>query len=199
MTREEFARVIAYIATATDKELATKRLEVYFELLGDLPFEVLLSAAKRVVLEHPWPNFPSIAELRSAAVLSLQGSAASVSPVEAWEMARKFGAKFDPEQRGEYMVNGKVYKSQFDYLVHNLPPIVVKAIAAFGPLSLSVGSEPTGVLRAQFIDTFEQLAKSEERVALLPAPVKDAIERGPAKRLSAKVALAIEGIGKPME
>jgi hypothetical protein len=199
MNRKEFSKIIAYIATATDKELNRDRLEVYFDLLGDLPFEVMLPAAKKVVLEHPWATFPSAAELRAAAMVVARGKVAEVTPMQAWEMARRFGEKYDPERRGEYFAHGKTWPSQFEALTAKLPPIVVKAIKAFGPLSLSVGKEPIGVLRSQFCETFEGIVKSEERAALLPAPLKESIEQGPRKALPKKVIKALEGIGKPPE
>lgn len=196
MTRKEFARIVAYIATATDKELPEKRLEVYFDLLGDLDFEVMMTAAKRVVLEHPWATFPSVAELRSAAALSVRAMATNVTPIEAWEMACKFGSKYDPERSGAYYANGKSYANQFEFLTEKFPAVVVKAIKAFGPLSLSVGKEPIGVLRSQFVDTFEQIVAAEERAAILPPALKTQIEAGPKKALPAKVSKVMAAIGK---
>jgi len=198
MTREEFSRVIAYITAGTNKALTADSLEVYYDLLGDLPSDVLLSAAKRVVLEHPWATFPSVAELRAAAMLSTRGDLTDISPSQAWEMARTFGERFDPDVQGEYRAYGKTYPSQFDYLTSTLPAPVVRAIRSFGALSLSVGDEPTGVLRAQFMKTFEHVVASERREALLPPSLKQAIE-SIGRQIPEQVKQITAGIGRPVE
>lgn len=201
MTREEFGRVVAYITAATGKALEANRLEVFFDLLGDLPFDVLLSASRRVCLEHPWNTFPSVAEIRAAAVLSQRGDLTDISPSQAWEMAQKFRERFDPDIQGEYVIvlEGKrtTYPSQFHYLTHKLPKSVVAAIRTFGPLSLSVGDEPTGVLRAQFMETYQQIVASERREAILPEPLKREIEA--IGKLPSKITKVIGEIGKPPE
>src|SRR5687767_8170266 len=102
MTREEFAQVTAYIALACGKDLSPEAHEVYFDLLGDLPAEVAQTAARRVMLEHRWPTFPSIAEIRAAAIDTARGQVAELSEAEAWAMAWKIGGETDPEVEGSF-------------------------------------------------------------------------------------------------
>jgi hypothetical protein len=188
MTREEFGKVVAYIATAIDKELSKDRLKVYFDLLGDLSFEVLLTAARRVVLEHPWATFPSVAELRSAAAETIQAQVSATSPAEAWSLAWAATARIDPESEGS-----------FERAVEKLkvPPLVVEAMRAFGVQALCYGKEPVGVVRGQFMDIYEQLLARDKRRALMPGPLKQAIESAgkEPQKLPGKVAKAIESIG----
>jgi hypothetical protein len=199
MTREQFREVMAYLSAGIGKTLETDSVRVYFDCLGDLPFDALMLAAKRVLMEHRWATFPSIAELREAASESIRGVVKDVSPAEAWAMAWNVAGSFDPDVHGEYVVNGKSYGSQMHYLTHNLPPVVVKAIDAFGVLSLCATSEPVGVLRGQFMKTFEQIAARVKREALMPASLTRAIKKPPATALPAPVALALAGVGRPVK
>jgi hypothetical protein len=188
VTREEFGRVIAYITAGTSKTLSPDSLEVYFDLLGDLRFEVLLAAAKRVMLEHPWATFPSVAELREAAVGALRGKISGLSPAEAWDKAWAAAARIDPEVEGSF--DRAIAKTK-------VPPLVVEAMRAFGIYSLCCGQDPVSVMRGQFMKIYEQLAARDERLALMPPSVKQAIEsvgKEPQK-LPGKVAKAIESIG----
>ncbi len=166
MTRDEFAQVTAYIAVACGKDLSPEAHEVYFDLLGDLPFEAGQLAARRVMLEHKWSTFPSIAELRQAAAESMRGTVAELFGAEAWALAWKAVARIDLEVDGS---KERAFKS--------LPPIVAESLNAMGLASVIGGDEPVGVIRGQFIKVYEQLAARERRKALLPAAIQDDIKK----------------------
>src|SRR5262249_5871634 len=121
MTRPEFLAVIGYVAAGIGKALPAESLEVYFDCLGDLPLDVLKLAAKRVVLEHRWATFPTVAELRAAAAETMQGQVAELSPAEAWAIAWRVVGSTDPEVEGSFQRASK-----------GVPPLVVEAIRAFG-------------------------------------------------------------------
>jgi hypothetical protein len=187
MTNTEFAELIGYISAGCGKSLSRESQVVYFDLLGDLPFNIGQLAAKRVLAEHKWSTFPSIAELRQAAVESLRGEVKELSGAKAWELAWRAVGRIDPEIDGsrERAFNG-------------LPSIVVEAINAFGLLDLCYGKEPVGVLRGQFLRIFDQLAERERRAALLPPKVHQALDdvRGRNVLPHPAARLALEGIGK---
>lgn len=185
MSRQEFVKVMAYLTAGSGKELAQSSLEVYFDLLGDLPYDVLAVAAKRVLLTHPWATFPSVAELREAAALTSRGEVVPLSAAEAWALAWRTAGCTDPEVDGSFARAAK-----------GLPTIVVRAISTFGLNALCYGKEPVGVLRAQFMKMFEQLAAREHENALLPAATRQAIEAqspSPAEPVRA----LLSGIGRP--
>lgn len=165
MTRHEFASVMAYIAAGIGKAVTKETVDVYFDLLGDLPAPAFRAAAKRVLLEHKWANFPSVAELREAAALTMQGEISSLSPAEAWHLAWEAVKGIDPEVEGT-----------LERACSGLPPIVFEAMRAFGINSLCFGRDPVGVVRAQFIKIYEQLAAREQRQALLPSALRQSIE-----------------------
>jgi hypothetical protein len=166
MTHPEFAKIMAYIEVALGKPFTKEMAEVYFDLLGDLPYEVMQTAAKRVILEHRWANFPTVAELREAAALTMQGRVSDLSPAEAGAQAWKATGKMDPEQEGSV-----------DRILQGVSPLVREAMVAFGINDLCYGKEPVGVIRGQFLKIYEQLASRDRRTALLPVAVQQAIEQ----------------------
>lgn len=186
MTRIEFAKVMAYLEAAISKPLDADRAEVYFDLLGDLPAEVLQTAAKKVALEHKWASFPTVAELRQAASETLQGVLTLLSPAEAWEQAWSAVKRIDPD------IEGSV-----DRALANVHPLVAEAMGVFSIRALVYGKEPVGVIRGQFMKMFEQLADREKRKSLLPPALAQNIKAIGEKRkaLPPSVGKAIGKIG----
>lgn len=166
MTRPEFAACMAYVAHAIGKPLAPDAAEVYWDLLNDLNTVVLCIAAKRVVLEHTWASFPLPAQFRAAAAETVRGDVNALSAAEAWRLAWHAAAHIDLEIAGSA-----------ERHLEDLPPLVVEAMQVFGLSALCCGKEPVGVIRAQFIKIYEQLAARDRRTALLPAGLKREIAR----------------------
>jgi hypothetical protein len=165
MTRPEFVKAMAYLTAGCGKSLEPVSLEVYFDLLGDLPFDAFQTAVKRVLLRHKYATFPTVAELREAAAQTARGEVAPLPPAEAWALAWRAAARTDPEIDGS-----------FDRAATRLPPLVRRAIEAYGLNALCYGSEPLTVVRAQFLRVYEQLAAGEAARELLPAATRREIE-----------------------
>lgn len=164
MTNTEFASIIAYITSATGKALSADGQVVYFELLGDLPADVGWLAAKRVLLEHRWATFPTVAELRQAAVESSRGEVKELSGAEAWALAWRAVGRIDLD----------VDRSK-ERAMKDLPAVVAESMNAMGLANLIGGDDPVGVVRGQFLKVFEQLQARDRRAALLPPAVHEAI------------------------
>ncbi len=179
MTRPDFANVMAYIAAALQKPVSAESVEVYFDLLHDLPLHVLQLAAKRVVLQHKWATFPSVAELREAAAETQAGVVKDLSPAEAWALAWRAAGRMDPE------VNGSVERALAD-----LNPLVCEAIRTFGIYSLCYSVEPVGIMRSQFMKTYEQLNARQQRQRLLPPALKEQVAA-----IGAEARQQLRGIG----
>ncbi len=181
MTLAEFTSIMAYLELGCGRPLSPKAAEVYFDLLGDLPFPVLKAAAQRVILEHPWNTFPSIAELRKASADTFQGHWTYLSPGEAWKLAWNAVCRIDPEQAGSAA-----------RACERLPPLVRKALETFGVVQLCCAKPEFA--RPQFMKIYEHLSAREQRQALLPAALKReiaAIGNAPPAALT----MAIESIG----
>jgi hypothetical protein len=166
MTRPEFAKIAAYLSVGTGKPLSPEGMEVYFDCLGDLPFGVMQLAAKRVLLEHPWATFPSVAELRLAASESTRGEVNELASGRAWELAWKAAGRIDLE------VDGSIERA-----TSALPPTVVEAMNRYGMVDLCRGKQPVSVVRSQFMEIFDQLATRDRREALLPPATRAALDQ----------------------
>lgn len=156
MTKKEFAKVMAMIAAAIGKPIAVETVTVYYGLLGQLPLAVFEVAAKRVVLEHKWASFPTVAELQEAAMTTQRGQMVDLSAAEIWQLAWKAVARIDLDL--PYTIKKAMT---------GLPPIVAEAMRAFGLTALVAGKDPVGVVRGQFLKIAEQLvARDKRRLAL---------------------------------
>lgn len=189
MTKADFIPIMAYIGTAIGKPIgATKeevasRTEVYFDLLGDLPAHTLQVAAKRVVLEHKWATFPTVAELRQAASETIRGQVSGLSSAEAWGLA------WDAVKRIDLDIEETIQRA-----CEGLPPLVVEAMRAFGITALVTGKEPISVVRGQFLKVYEQLQARDQRQALLPNRLKADIAK--IGQANPKIEATILQIGK---
>ncbi len=191
MSNIEFAEIVAFVEAGCGKPLAKESQMVYFELLGDLDYSVLRIAASRVMTEHVWATFPSIAELRQAAVETLRGEVKELSPGEAWEKAWAAIAEIDPE-----------LPHTIERAKKHVPKAVWESIEAFGVLAMCYGDEPVGVIRGQFMKIYEGIAARERRKALLPpstlAALDDIRERQAIPGNNA-IAGVLAGIGKGID
>jgi hypothetical protein len=161
MTRADFIPIMAYIGTAVGKPLTADALEVYFDLLGDLPKNVLQIAAKRVVLEHKWATFPAVAELREAAAETMQGSGGAMSSGEAWSIATKACWDCDVDIPGDV-----------ERAFTGMPSAVRLAVQRFGFRALYQPGDNLEVMRAQFTKIYEQIVAEDKRQALLPPALR---------------------------
>src|SRR6516164_1588903 len=155
MVRHEFGCIIAYLEAASGKPMSAEQARVYHDLLGDLPADVLLIAAKRAIVESQYPTIPPVGVLRR---LALEVSRPDrLAPMEAWALLAKAIRRFGyyREEQG----------------LASLPPDVRQAAECLGWRSLCDATEE-GVIRGQFCKTFEQLQKRADTVALLPEKVR---------------------------
>lgn len=194
MTDSEFAKIIAYVGVAVGKPLAPEALEVYFDLLKHLPYDVAQLAARRVASQHHYANFPLPVEFLEAAA-AIACPETELTPATAWELAWRAARDIDLDMNGPHISSdGKLWGSQAESILAGLPPAVVDAMRAYSLPALCYGEEPVGVIRGQFLKIFEQQAGTRRRVALLPPALRPGI-MGPRKPLAPAVVAAIEGIG----
>lgn len=161
MTKADFLPIIAYIGAGIGKPLAAEAVQVYWDLLGDLPRNVLQLAAKRVLLSHKWATFPSVAELREAAAETMQATVSEMTAGEAWQIATRACWNCDVD------IDGDVERA-----FASVPELVRTAIYRFGFRALYNPGENLEVMRAQFTRIFDDLAAEQKRQALLPDSLK---------------------------
>lgn len=186
MTKAECLQILAYIEAGIQKPLSKESATVYCDMLSDLPKEALQVAAKRVLTEHRWATYPSIAELRQAASETIRGVITELTPAKAWEIAWGAAKKIDLEL--DYSLG---------FHTKDLPDQVVEAMKVFGITALVNGKSPVEVMRGQFLKIFEQIQAGESRKSLLPGAVVRAVEEiGKSGRLPAPVQSQVNQIGK---
>lgn len=161
-SKNDFVKIMAYITAGTQKSLSVEGINVYFDLLGDLPLEALSIAAKRAVLEHKYATFPSVAMLREFATDAKNGEVKSMTGMEAWGIAVKACGNCDIE------VPGSV-----DRAFAKVPPMVTQAVNLFGFMAIyNLPSSAIETARAQFIKTFDSIASREQKTSLLPESIR---------------------------
>ena len=181
MEKLEFAKALTFISAGIGKPVAKETIEVYFKILGDLPYDAFLAGCESVLVNHVWNSFPSIAELRQAtlAVMTVNQLTAG----EAFAMATTAAARIDMDIVGPYRVKSgdgwKEYSSQAEAVLDSLPSPVAKAMRTFGLHEICDRSTPSSIVRAQFTRVFEQLVEREKSAALLPPSVREFLERKP--------------------
>lgn len=168
----EVAKVLTMLTTglniAEEKALSKEAADVFIEMLVDLPYLSLITGAKRILATHKYPSFPSIADIREAAIGAVQGRVTATTAAEAWALAWRAAGQIDPD-----IPHTRAAATR------HLPPLVLKAMDTIGVLQL-IHADKLDVVRAHFLRTYEGLVAAEKQRAMLPPKLVDAIESGAA-------------------
>lgn len=152
MTRDEFVKVAAVLqAGAPEKRVPKATLELWFELLGDLPARVVLAAVKAHYATSQYPVLPAIGKIRKEAVALMRPAVPTAA--EAWG-----------EVEHEMRRVGWVGKPE-------LSPLTARVVKAIGWQRMCASEDP-GVERGQFLKMYEQMAQRDEHDAVLPEGLK---------------------------
>jgi len=158
MTENEFEKFYTYItAVTTDTKPSPQKMEVYWDALNDLPFEIAMTAARKVIatLENPFLPMPAV--FRNSA-LEVTGKETLPWP-DAYDQVLKAIRNF-----GVHRV---------EQAVASLTPINRAAMRALGGFEAFCVNEENDTNRAQFRMAYEALAKREMMDAKTPQKLKD--------------------------
>jgi hypothetical protein len=148
-------------------------IELWTEMLADVPYPVVETAAKKLILESPYP--PTISDIRKQVVEITTDPADRIDGATAWgEVAkaiREYG-HYNPEEAME-----------------SISPRAVKVARMIGWKELCTCEEP-GVIRGQFIKMYDAYTAREKQDALLPDQLFGIIQQIGAKGRKLKL---IEG------
>ena len=159
MTNPEFQKFFRYInSVTTDTNPSPEKTQVYWDALSDLPFEVAMVAARKVIatLENPFLPMPAV--FRGAA-LQVTGQTIQAAPdayADVLKAIRYFGSYKETEA------------------LQSLTPLTRKAAESIGWKGLCLSEEPD-VIRGQFRMAYEALEKRETVDAKTPQKLKDVI------------------------
>ena len=155
MTRPEFACVVAYLVTATGKVMPFAQMEVFFDLLGDLPARAVEDAARRAVASSPYPAIPPVGVLRALALEATRPTALTWG--EAWGLVLAAVRRFGWDREREALAS--------------LPDAVARAARCMGWERLCAAApEHAHANRSQFRDVYTPIVEREQRAAALPPP-----------------------------
>ncbi len=182
MNKKQFAECLALVATSVDKPVSKEQAEVFWAALQDLPLETLRIACKAFVASNQYKSLPTPGQLRQHALEAVEGQS-SLTPAQAWEIARTVAAKVDPSHAGPWMkkVDGewKMFSSQTAAAMHGVPAIVARTINHFGVRALCKKDDES-FIRTLFLKAFEANVERHRKMAMLPAPLKAEIAALPA-------------------
>lgn len=149
MTIEEFTGIAAVLqAGAPDRRIPKASLDLWFDLLGDLPARVVMAAVKAHYATSEYPTLPAIGKIRKEAVALMRPAVPTAA--EAW---------------GE--VESEIRRVGWYGAPDRLTPVAARVVRAIGWRRICESDEP-GVERGQFLRMYEQMAQREERDAVLP-------------------------------
>ena len=168
MTKAEIAKILAVLAASYPKfEVDDLKVQVWHEMLGDLDYATANMAVKKLILESTFA--PAIAEVRKAAkeILNPDGMTAAEGWGEVERAIRLYGYYRETEA------------------LESMSPSVAKVVKYIGWQNICLNEEP-GVVRGQFLKMYAQVAEREQKELLLPADLRQGIQRL-ASRMELKV------------
>lgn len=138
MNKAKFGEKIAWLASAFPRaELNPATVQVYYDMLNDLPDEILQAAIVKVAAENRF--FPTISEIRKAAQSFIPEIARLPDKYTAWEQVMR------------------TIKS--DWRGHDpLHPVIERAVKVLGGWYGIATSETQAAERARFLEAYETFA-----------------------------------------
>lgn len=161
MTKTDTVKLLAVISAAFPSIQVTEAtVALWHELLGDMDLNLALTAAKKLILESPYP--PTIADIRKRAVEIMTPPEDQVDAAGAW---------------GEVMKALRFYGYYRETeALESMSPRVAKVVKYIGWREICLSEEP-GVIRGQFLKMYAQVTEREQKEQLLPASLKETIQK----------------------
>lgn len=160
--RESFAQAMALVSAGVGIEITKLQAEVYYELLGDLPMEVLRLACKRAVVEHRYHTLPPVGLLRELAVEIMEPR--ELEADEAWARLRGALARIC------YTMNVEEVRE----IKATVPALAREVAERIGWNQIRDGKAE--VVRGQFLRLYDARRAQRKRVELLPPKLAMEIE-----------------------
>lgn len=159
MTKGEVAKLLVVLAASYPKfEVDDLKVQVWYEMLGDLDYDVANIAIKKIIMLNTFP--PAIAEVRKAAIEI--SSPRGLTAAEAW---------------------GEVIRAIRDYgyyrekeAMASMSPITAQVVRYLGWREICLSEEPE-ILRAHFLKMYDQVAAREQKKQLLSPTMQTEIKK----------------------
>ena len=158
MDFREFTKIMAFISAAIDKPIARATIDAYYEMLKDMPADLALASAKKVIGSDEYPVLPTIGKIRKAAQDLCQMD--RLSAPEAWGLVLKAVHRYGYYGEAEAMAS---------------LPDNVGAVAQMMGWGEICHSDKPDVLRAQFMRMYETVEVRQQERDMLPDDVKKVV------------------------
>ena len=159
MDYKDFSKIMAFISAAIDRDIKRATLDAYFSMLNDLPADLVMAAARKVIASDEYPTLPTVGKLRKAAQELCH--IGKLSAPEAWGEALK-------------AVRNHGYYGEAEAM-KELPPDVAQVVRWMGWREICLSDAPD-VVRAQFMRMYEVQEKRTRELAGLPPGVRDLVK-----------------------
>jgi len=162
LNKSEVAKLLAFV-TALYPNIDVKRgtVEAWHEMVGDLPYNVVKNAMKKVLAEQHIPCLPAAGKIREAAAQITHPRV--LSSAEAWGQVMAAVQKYGYYQAVEGM--------------QALNPVVRQTVKAFGGFTEICLTENIDATRAHFLKMYEQYAMRKIATAVMPDSVRQLTNR----------------------
>lgn len=158
MDYKDFSKIMAFISAAIDRDIKRATLDAYFSMLKDLPADLVMAAARKVIASDEYPTLPTVGKLRKAAQELCH--IGKLSAPEAWGEALK------AVRRHGYCGEAEAMKE--------LPENIAAVVEMMGWQEIC-HSEKADVLRAQFMRMYDAVEVRKKEIELLPEDVRQLI------------------------
>jgi hypothetical protein len=169
-----------------DAEEWERMCGVYFDVLHDIPIELLQTAARQCLATLKW--FPKPAEIREQALQLVMVSLGIPNANDAWaEVTRRMHNTFRVRQVGDLVqvaITGMYDEAPGGYLTHRQPtaedwstPLIQKAIDGIGGWRALRASDNPIADRSQFISAYERYSTRQMQAARMLPETRKAIMR----------------------
>jgi hypothetical protein len=159
LSKQQWAKLGAYLSAGTGRQMSLEQINVYYDALNDLNYEVLQKACRRAIQEADQNFLPSVGAIRKYAAECTSGLLPQAS--EEWESVRKAIRRFG------YMNKAAGLES--------LSPLARQAAMSVG-WDTMCDSENISIQAAQFRMAYEAASKREADQRRLSPELRPLIE-----------------------
>lgn len=158
VTRQEFSRLMAFLSAAIDKPVSKATVEAYFEMLGDLQYNLAMAAVQKIIAADEYPVIPTIGKIRKAAAEIVRPN--KLTAPEAW------GQVINAIYHYGYYCEAEALAA--------LSPEVAEVVRFMGWRELC-HSDNVDVIRAQFMRMYDTQEARHRENDMLPPAVREYI------------------------
>ena len=157
MTKKEMIVILKTLKEAyKDFQVTEEKTSLWFELLGDINFQIVKMAILKSILESPFS--PTIADIRKQVIEIIYPV---IDAAEAYGEVRKAIKEYG-------------YDNAYSAL-KSMSPITRKVCEYIGWQNICLSEEPS-VIRGQFLRMYELKREKEQKEMLLPEGLKEQIK-----------------------